>query len=167
MHNRAALFERDFVHQGFHKVNTSTVLEQPVFCSGGIRDSAGVKPSSLVPNGDQDFSVCVAAALYVHTLAGILTVTVNHGIRKGFTQGDLDIDLAAIRGSKVQNEPHELIHELRDNLDLTRKRLPQFNKRSQMESLRNVIERLCVSHVSEPPVGFPRSHSRRPRGEAR
>ena len=140
MHNRAALFERDFVHQGFHEVNTSTVLEQPVFCSGGIRDSAGVKPSSLVPNGDQDFSVCVAAALYVNALAGVLTVAVDHGIRKGFPHGHLDVDLASIRRSKVQNERHELIYELRDDLDLTRERLPQFNK-----TLRNVIERLYMT----------------------
>jgi hypothetical protein len=63
-------------------------------------------------------------------LAGVLTVAVDHGIRKGFTQGRLNIDLASIRRSKMQNERHQLIYKLRDDLDLTRERLPQFNKRS-------------------------------------
>jgi hypothetical protein len=35
---------------------------------------------------------------------------VDHGIRKGFTDGRLDIDLASILRSKVQ-EPHQSIYE--------------------------------------------------------
>jgi hypothetical protein len=30
----------------------------------------------------------------------------DHGIRHGFTQGHLDVDLASIRAPKVENEPH-------------------------------------------------------------
>src|SRR6516164_5751026 len=109
----------------FHplEIDTSTVLVQPAFGSSGIRYCAGVKPCSLVPNGDRDFSVSVAATLYVNALAGVLTVTVDHGIRKGFTYGRLDIDLASILRSKVQNEPQQSIYEWRDDLDLTRERL--------------------------------------------
>jgi hypothetical protein len=95
----------------FHEVNTSTVLGQPSFWSGGIRYSVGVKALSLVQHSDRDFSVCVASALYVNVLTGILTIAMDHGVRKDFTQGCLDIDLASIRRSKVQNEPHELIYE--------------------------------------------------------
>jgi hypothetical protein len=124
VHNRAALVKTDIIHKSFHKINTSTVLGQPAFGSGGIRYCIGVKACSLVPDGDRDFSVCVAATLYVNTLAGVLTVAVDHSIRKGFTDGRLDIDLASIPRSKVQNEPHQSIYEWRDDPDLTRERLP-------------------------------------------
>jgi hypothetical protein len=82
MHNGPAFFERDFVHQRFHEVNTSTVLGQPSFWSGGIRYSVGVKALSLVQHSDRDFSVCVASALYVNVLTGILTIAMDHLTRK-------------------------------------------------------------------------------------
>jgi hypothetical protein len=31
---------------------------------------------------------------------------VDHGIRKGFTQGDLNVDLASIAAAKFPNELH-------------------------------------------------------------
>jgi hypothetical protein len=74
---------------------------------------------------------------------------VDHGVRKGFTQGCLNIDLASIRRSKVQNETHELIYEWRDDLDLTRKRLPQFNKRSRMQTSWRENKTLCKSYIAD------------------
>ena len=149
MHNGPALFERDFVHQRFQEVNASTVLGQPSFWSGGVRYSVGVEALSFVPNGNRDISVRVAPALYANALTRVLAVAMDHGVRKGFTQGYLDIDLASIRRSKVQNEPHQLINKWRDDADLTRKRLPQFNKRSRMRTSGRENETLCMSHISD------------------
>ncbi|HEX8894084.1 MAG TPA: hypothetical protein VF783_12210, partial [Terriglobales bacterium] len=124
-------------------------LGQPFFWIGGVKYSVGVEALSFVPNGDRDFSVRVAPALYANALTRVLAVAMDHGVRKGFTQGCLDIDLASIRRSKMQNEPHQLIYKWRDDPDLTRKRPPQFNERSRMKVSGRDNETLCKSHISD------------------
>src|ERR1700693_533919 len=93
--------------------------DQQVFSKGGIRHRAAVESFSLVPNRDCDFSVHVAAARDVNTLARVITITVNHGICQGFTQGHFDVGFTSIRHPKVQNEPRELFSEWRDGPNFT------------------------------------------------
>ncbi len=83
--------------------------EQQVFWSRGIRNFLAVEPLSLVPDRDRDFSVHVAAAVDVDALVRVLPVAVDYGIRSGFAESHLDVDLASFRTSKLQNEAHELI----------------------------------------------------------
>ncbi len=85
--------------------------EQQVFWSRGIRNFLAVEPLSLVPDRDRDFSVHVAAAVDVDVdaLVRVLPVAVDYGIRSGFAESHLDVDLASFRTSKLQNEAHELI----------------------------------------------------------
>jgi hypothetical protein len=93
------------------------VRKQQVFWSRGICNFLAVEPLSLVPDRDRDLSVYVAAAVDVDTLVRVLPVAVDYGIRKGFTESRLDVDLASICASKLQNEAHELINELGDSRD--------------------------------------------------
>jgi hypothetical protein len=85
--------------------------EQQVFWSRGIRNFLAVEALSLVPDRDRDFSGHVAAAVDVDALVRVLPIAVDYGIRKGFTESGLDVDLTAICASKLQNEAHELINE--------------------------------------------------------
>jgi hypothetical protein len=101
VHNRAALFEGDFIHQGFHEVNAATVLQQSAFWTCGVRYYIAVKPRSLVPDCNRDFPIGAASALYLNVVAGVLAVAVDHGVSESFTHGRLDIDFASIRRSKV------------------------------------------------------------------
>lgn len=100
-------------------IESTTVRGHPVFWSRGVRNLLAVKPLSLVPDSDRDFSVHVAAAVDVDALVRVLPGAVNYGIRQGFTQSRLDVDLASISASKLQNEAHELINELGDGRDAT------------------------------------------------
>jgi hypothetical protein len=57
---------------------------------------------------------------------------VHHGIREGFMQRHLNVSLATIRRSKIQNEPHELIREWGNGRDFTWERLAHLNEGSRM-----------------------------------
>jgi hypothetical protein len=74
--------------------------EEQVFQQRGIQYCVAVKTSSLVPNRDCDFSVYVATARNVNALARVIAIAVDHGIRQGFMQGHLDVDLASIARRK-------------------------------------------------------------------
>ena len=102
--------------------------EEQVFVRGGILHRVAVESFSFVPNRDGDFSIHIATAGDVHSLAGVITVAMDHGIREGFKQGHLDVDFTSIRHSKVQNEPHELIDEWGDDSDSAWERLAQLNE---------------------------------------
>src|ERR1700752_3701194 len=82
----------------------------------------------------------------VHSLAGVITVAIDHGIGEGFVQGHLDVELGSIDASKLQNEAHHVFHEGRDSPDLTWERLSQLDERKGMSGSRQQRERLSVSH---------------------
>jgi hypothetical protein len=92
----------------------------------------------------------------MNTLERVLTVAVNDGVRQGFTQSGLNVHIAVIRGSKLQNVPHELLYEWRDGLNLTPERLPQFNIWGRMKTVWDDIVSLYFSHVSDLQAEFPR-----------
>jgi hypothetical protein len=71
---------------------------------------------------------------------------VDYGIRKGFTECHLDVDLASILVSKLQNEAHELIRKYRDGGDFTWERLSQLDEGNRMSISRQEGERLIVNH---------------------
>src|SRR5882724_6518770 len=100
-----------------------------------------MKSSSLVPDRDRDFSVHVAAAPDINAFVRILTIAVGHSIRKRFMQRHLNVSLAGIRASKVENEPHELINEWRDGRDFTCERLSHLDKGNRMTISRQKRER--------------------------
>lgn len=93
--------------------------KEPGFWGCGIQHGASVKSLSLIPDRNGYLSIDVAPALYVNSLIGVLPITVDNRIRKGFTQSRLNLDFAPIHVSKVLNEPHELIDEGRDGRDST------------------------------------------------
>jgi hypothetical protein len=74
----------------------------------------------------------LAAAIDVDALVRVLPVAVDHGIRQGFTKSRLDVDLASIRASKLQNKAHELINELGDGHDSAWERLSQLDEKNRM-----------------------------------
>src|SRR5580704_3062631 len=129
--------------------------EQKIFSKSRIRYRAAIETSSFVPNRDCDFSVHVATARDVNALARVPTVAVHHSIRKGFVQSRLNVDLASIRHSKVQNEPHELFSEWRDGRNFTWERLSQLDEGSRMTISRQKRERLSVNHSRNLQLEFP------------
>jgi hypothetical protein len=86
-----------------------------MIAAGGIGDARmhmdNCRPALGAEDRDRDFSVHVAAAVDLDALVRVLPVAMDYGIRKGFPESHLDVDLAFIRASKFQNETHELIHE--------------------------------------------------------
>jgi hypothetical protein len=93
--------------------------KQQVFRKGGVQHCTAVESLSFVLNCDCDFSVEVAATRDVNSLAGIVTVAVDHCIRQGLKQGHLDVAFTSIRDSKLKNEPNELIDEWGHHRDPT------------------------------------------------
>jgi hypothetical protein len=123
--------------------------------SENLENRAAVESFSFVANGDCDFSVHVATARDVNSLAGVLTITVDHGIRQGFMQSHLDVTFAPIHASKVQNEAYELISEWRDGRNFTWERLSQLDEGSRMSISRQKRERLSVNHSRTLHLKFP------------
>jgi hypothetical protein len=128
--------------------------KQQVFSKGRVQYSVVIKTSSFVPNLNRDFSVHVATARDVNPFAGVLTATVDHGIRQGFMQSHLDVSLASVRISKIQNEAYELIREWSYGCDSTWKRLSQLDEGNGMSVSRQKGERLSVSHSRNLHVKF-------------
>jgi hypothetical protein len=63
---------------------------------------------------------------------GVLSVAVDHGVRKSFMQRHLNVSLATIRASKLENEAHELINEWGDSRDFAWERLAHINEGNRM-----------------------------------
>jgi hypothetical protein len=101
-----------------------------VICSGRIWYCAAVKPSSLVPNSDGDFSVYAAAAYDMNSLVGILMVAVYYRVRKGLVQRHFDFGFPSVSIPELPEEAYDLGAEWRNGLYLTREGLLQLNKRT-------------------------------------
>lgn len=78
----APSFKANFIHQGFHQVDSTTMTGLNVFRGGRIRDPVNLKSLSLVPDDKRDF-VSSTATANVNLLPGVLMVAVNDGIRQG------------------------------------------------------------------------------------
>jgi len=80
--NGAASLKANFIHQGFHEIDTAAMSGLDIFRCGRVWDVVKVKSLSLIPDDDRDL-VRPTAAANVHLFPRILMVAMNDGIRKG------------------------------------------------------------------------------------
>jgi hypothetical protein len=104
------LFKAHFIHQGFHQVDATAMNEPSIFGRCRIRDLLNIESLSLVFYSDGDF-IRSTAATNIDVFSGILMVSVNDGVCKGFAQCNLDVALAFRNAPTLPHQEHELIHE--------------------------------------------------------
>jgi len=95
----------------------------------------------------------------VNAFLSALAITMNDGVRKRFAHRYLDLRLASIRVSKVQNKTHQLIYKRGDGHDLTGKRLAQFNVGDRISRARNRDQRVRLRDLSDFDLEFARHHA--------
>src|SRR5215469_3470599 len=143
MHNGAPLLEMNLVHQRFHQIDPPSRLAKAILWGDGVRRCMAIKSLSLIPNCDQDFSICSATAPYPDVLARVFSITMNDGIFKCLTQCHFNLDVSPVYLSELCNEVHDLIYARRERINLAWQQLAQLSISTAREE--NGI--VCRSHV--------------------
>jgi hypothetical protein len=114
----AASLKANFIHQGFHQVDSTAMAGLDILRSGWVWDVARVKPLSFIPDDDRNF-VNPTAAANVHLLPRIFMVAMNDGIRQGLAKCDFYVLLVSRDPLAFPNQVHEGVHEGRDCANFT------------------------------------------------
>src|SRR5215469_8440948 len=127
MHNGAPLLEMNLVHQRFHQIDPASRHAKAILWGDGVRHCMAFKSLSLIPNCDQDFSICSATAPYPDVLARVFSITMSDGICECLRQCYFDADFTPVHVSMLCNELHDLIYGRRKHLNLTWEQLAQLS----------------------------------------
>jgi len=147
MDDRATLSEGNLIHEGSDQIDPATVRPQSIVWGRWIRDRIMLKSVTFILDRYRDISIRRTTAIDVNALARIVLVPVNDGIHKRFAQRQFNFIVAFVFRLDFRNEPNELVHERRDNLDVTGKDVAQPNEGSTAERFRVARTKSSLCHV--------------------